>query len=74
MRPNFPYEFTEKQKAAMSPYGPSLRRISHLEDWLRYYLLHEKREEFRETLDELRHHLNEVESIFLAKPESGSDP
>lgn len=48
MRPNFPHEFTEKQKTAMSPYAPSLRRISHLVDWLRYDLLHEDREEFRE--------------------------
>jgi hypothetical protein len=64
MRPNFPHEFTEKQKAAMLPYGPSLRRISHLVDWLRYNLLHEDRKEFRETLAELRDRLNEVEVLF----------
>ena len=68
MRPDFPYEFTEKQKAAMLPYGPSLVEISELADWLRCNILWENRKEFRRTLDDLRRELTKLEALFLSNP------
>ena len=70
MRPDFPYEFTEKQQAAMLPYGHHLGEISNLVDWLRYSILHGNREEFRRNLDDLRHQLNELGALFSPDPGS----
>jgi hypothetical protein len=70
MRPDFPYEFTEKQKAAMLPYGQHLGEISELVEWLRYSILYENREEFRRNLDDLRHQLTRLEALFSPNPES----
>jgi hypothetical protein len=74
MRPDFPYEFTEKQKAAIAPYGQSLVEISDLADWLRCNILWENRKEFRRTLDDLRRELTKLEALFLAKPEPAAGP
>ena len=70
MRPDFPHRFTEKQQAAMLPYGQHLGEISDLVDWLRHSILHGNREEFLRSLDDLRHQLTELEALFSPNPGS----
>jgi DNA repair protein RadC len=70
MRPLFPYEFTPKQIGAMLPYKQNLGEISEPVDWLRHSLLYENREEFRGTLEDLRHQLTELEALFSQNSES----
>jgi hypothetical protein len=63
MRTSVP--LTEKQRKAMLPYKPNVGEIYRTLDWLRDSILNENREEFRTALDDLRHQLDQLETLVL---------
>ena len=68
MRTSVP--LTEKQRKAMLPFKPNVGEIYRTLDWLRDSILNENREEFRTALQDLRHHLAELEALVLPNSES----
>lgn len=62
MRTSVP--LTDKQRKAMLPYKQSVGEMSRTLDWLRDSILNENREEFDTALNNLRHHLDELEAVI----------
>jgi hypothetical protein len=68
MRTSVP--LTEKQRKAMLSYKQNVGEIYRTVDWLRDTILNENREEFRTALENLRHHLGELEALVYKKSRS----